>query len=202
MKKIGVVLLFMIILLGICSCSHIPNDDLSGFDGVVYSYDKSISIENVQYDVYLPESFKDNIFYSFEKEKLESKSENWVINSNYKVTYYVDQDINFTDEFYGYVNTLKARLDNENIIHNIYKSNEMIELEFVIENPNKDLIGYGILINYIPIKLINNNFDIFVLIPIDFDVLRIKGDMIESIGKNEFIPYKQFLENERLIEKN
>ena len=202
MKKIGVVLLFMIILLGICSCSHIPNDDLSGFDGVVYSYDKSISIENVQYDVYLPESFKDNIFYSFEKEKLESKSENWVINSNYKVTYYVDQDINFTDEFYGYVNTLKARLDNENIIHNIYKSNEMIELEFVIENPNKDLIGYGILISYIPIKLINNNFDIFVLIPIDFDVLRIKGDMIESIGKNEFIPYKQFLENERLIEKN
>lgn len=202
MKKIGVVLLFMIILLGICSCSHIPDEDLSGFDGVVYNYDKSISIENVQYDVYLPESFKDNIFYSFEKEELESKSENWVINSNYKVTYYVDQDINFTDEFYGYVNTLKARLDNENIIHNIYKSNEMIELEFVIENPNKDLIGYGILINYIPIKLINNNFDIFVLIPIDFDVLRIKGDMIESIGKNEFIPYKQFLENERLIDKN
>ena len=202
MKKIGVVLLFMIILLGICSCSHIPNDDLSGFDGVVYSYDKSISIENVQYDVYLPESFKDNIFYSFEKEELESESENWVINSNYKVTYYVDQEINFTDEFYSYLNTLKERLDNENIIHNIYKSNEMVELEFVIENPNKDLIGYGILISYIPIKLINNNFDIFVLIPIDFDVLRIKGDMIESIGKNEFIPYKQFLENERLIDKN
>lgn len=202
MKKIGVVLLFMIILLGICSCSHIPNDDLSGFDGVVYNYDKNISIENVQYDVYLPESFKDNIFYSFEKEELESESENWVINSNYKVTYYVDQEINFTDEFYSYLNTLKERLDNENIIHNIYKSNEMVELEFVIENPNKDLIGYGILINYIPIKLINNNFDIFVLIPIDFDVLKTKGDTIESIGKNEFIPYKQFLENERLIDKN
>lgn len=202
MKKIGVVLLFMIILLGICSCSHIPNDDLSGFDGVVYNYDKNISIENVQYDVYLPESFKDNIFYSFEKEELESESENWVINSNYKVTYYVDQEINFTDEFYSYLNTLKERLDNENIIHNIYKSNEMVELEFVIENPNKDLIGYGILISYIPIKLINNNFDIFVLIPIDFDVLKTKGDMIESIGKNEFIPYKQFLENERLIDKN
>jgi hypothetical protein len=203
MRKMFGVLLLMIILISITSCGSLsPNEDMIGIDGVIYNYDKSLIIENVEYGVYLPQNFKDNIFYKFEKEELQSKSENWVINSNYEVIYYIDQDFVLNDEFYLYVDSLKEKLDTEMIGYDIHNDEEIIELEFVIDNPNEELIGYGLLISYIPIKLINDRSDIFILIPINVDVLKIKGDMIESLDKNEFIPYEQFLENEKLIKKD
>lgn len=203
MRKMFGVLLLMIILISITSCGSLsPNEDMIGIDGVIYNYDKSLIIENVEYGVYLPQNFKDNIFYKFEKEELQSKSENWVINSNYEVIYYIDQDFVLNDEFYLYVESLKEKLYTEMIVYDIHNDEEIIELEFVIDNPNEELIGYGLLISYIPIKLINDRSDIFILIPINVDVLKIKGDMIESLDKNEFIPYEQFLENEKLIKKD
>lgn len=203
MRKIFGVLLLIIILISITSCGSLsPNEDMIGIDGVIYDYDKSITIDNVEYEVYLPQNFIDNIFYKFEKQQLQSKSENWVINFNYEVTYYIDQDFALNDEFYLYVDLLKEKLDTEMIVYDIHNDEEVIELEFVIDNPNEELIGHGFLISYIPIKLINDRSDIFILIPINVDVLKIKGDMIESLDKNEFIPYEQFLENEKLIKKD
>jgi hypothetical protein len=203
MRKMFGVLLLMIILISITSCGSLsPNEDMIGIDGVIYNYDKSLIINDVEYGAYLPQNFKDNIFYKFEKEELQSKSENWVINSNYEVIYYIDQDLVLNDEFYLYVDSLKEKLDTEMIGYDIHNDEEIIELEFVIDNPNEELIGYGLLISYIPIKLINDRSDIFILIPINVDVLKTKGDMIESLDKNEFIPYEQFLENEKLIKKD
>ncbi len=203
MRKMFGVLLLMIILISITSCGSLsPNEDMIGIDGVIYNYDKSLIINDVEYGAYLPQNFKDNIFYRFEKEELQSKSENWVINSNYEVIYYIDQDFVLNDEFYLYVDSLKEKLDTEMIGYDIHNDEEIIELEFVIDNPNEELIGYGLLISYIPIKLINDRSDIFILIPINVDVLKTKGDMIESLDKNEFIPYEQFLENEKLIKKD
>ena len=203
MRKMFGVLLLMIILISITSCGSLsPNEDMIGIDGVIYNYDKSLIINDVEYGAYLPHIFKDNIFYRFEKEELQSKSENWVINSNYEVIYYIDQDLVLNDEFYLYVDSLKEKLDTEMIGYDIHNDEEIIELEFVIDNPNEELIGYGLLISYIPIKLINDRSDIFILIPINVDVLKTKGDMIKSLDKNEFIPYEQFLENEKLIKKD
>ncbi len=203
MRKMFGVLLLMIILISITSCGSLsPNEDMIGIDGVIYNYDKSLIINDVEYGAYLPQNFKDNIFYRFEKEELQSKSENWVINSNYEVIYYIDQDFVLNDEFYLYVDSLKEKLDTEMIGYDIHNDEEIIELEFVIDNPNEELIGYGLLISYIPIKLINDRSDIFILIPINVDVLKTKGDMIKSLDKNEFIPYEQFLENEKLIKKD
>ena len=203
MRNMFGVLLLMIILISITSCGSLsPNEDMIGIDGVIYNYDKSLIINDVEYGAYLPQNFKDNIFYRFEKEELQSKSENWVINSNYEVRYYIDQDFVLNDEFYLYVDSLKEKLDTEMIGYDIHNDEEIIELEFVIDNPNEELIGYGLLISYIPIKLINDRSDIFILIPINVDVLKTKGDMIKSLDKNEFIPYEQFLENEKLIKKD
>ena len=197
-RNIGVLLLMMFLLV-ITSCGQMTQSQMGGFDGVIYNYENDLLIENVEYEVYLPENFKDNIFYSFDKFSLESESENWVINQNYEVIYYRDRDFTFTDEFYDYVNTLKPKLDNEGIAYNIYKDKDNIELEFVIDNQNKELIGYGVLTSYIPIKLVDNRSATFILIPISFDVLKTKGDTIETIEKDSYIPYEQFLENEKLI---
>lgn len=199
MRKLVGVLLLLLIILGIASCGQIPNEDMEVFDGVVYNFDESITIEGVNYDAYLPEKFKDNIFYKLERNELESQAENWVINSNYEITYLVDSKFTFSDDFYSYVNSLKENLDKENILYNMYKDKEKIELEFIIDNSEKELIGYGLLIKYVPIKLINNREDIYIMIPITIEVLKIRGDMIESPIDHNFIPYEQFSEDKKLI---
>ena len=38
-----------------------------------------------------------------------------------------------------------------------------------------------------------------ILVPIMFDVLKLKNDLVETISKDSYIPYEQFLENEKLI---
>ena len=197
-RNIGVLLLMMFLLI-ITSCGQMTQGQMDGFDGVIYNYEEDLTIGNIIYEVYLPENFKDNIFYSFDKFSLESKSENWVINQNHEVVYWSDQDFEYTVEFYDYINTLTSKLDNEGLSYNIYKDEEAIELEFVIDNPNKELIGYGLLTAYIPIKLINNRRVTVILVPIMFDVLKLKNDLVETISKDSYIPYEQFLENEKLI---
>ena len=197
-RNIGVLLLMMFLLI-ITSCGQMTQGQMDGFDGVIYNYEEDLTIGNIIYEVYLPENFKDNIFYSFDKFSLESKSENWVINQNHEVVYWSDQDFEYTVEFYEYINTLTSKLDNEGLSYYIYKDEESIELEFVIDNPNKELIGYGLLTSYIPIKLINNRRVTVILVPIMFDVLKLKNDLIETTSKDSYIPYEQFLENEKLI---
>ena len=197
-RNIGVLLLMMFLLI-ITSCGQMTQGQMDGFDGVIYNYEEDLTIGNIIYEVYLPENFKDNIFYSFDKFSLESKSENWVINQNHEVVYWSDQDFEYTVEFYDYINTLTSKLDNEGLSYYIYKDEESIELEFVIDNPNKELIGYGLLTSYIPIKLINNRRVTVILVPIMFDVLKLKNDLVETISKDSYIPYEQFLENEKLI---
>ena len=197
-RNIGVLLLMMFLLI-ITSCGQMSPGQMDGFDGVIYNYENDLMINDINYEVYLPENFKDNIFYTFDKYSLESESESWVINQNCEVVYWSDQAFNYTDEFYDYINTLTSRLNNEGISYNIYKDEEVIEHEFIINNPERELIGYGLLTSYIPIKLKDNRSVTVILVPIMFDVLKIKGDMIETINKNSYIPYEQFLNDEKLI---
>lgn len=199
-RNIGVLLLMMFLLI-ITSCGQMESGDMGGFDGVIYNYENDLLVNDINYSVYLPENFSDNLFYSFENNDLESESENWVINQNHKVIYWSDKKFDYTDEFYDYVNSLKTKLDSEEIVYTIYKDGEIIELEFEISNSNKENIGYGILTTYIPIKLISNRSVTVILIPIEYEVLKTKGDTIETIEKDNYIPYEQFLENEKLINK-
>ena len=201
MKRSVGVLLLLLFLLIITSCGDMQTDDLGGFDGVVYNYENDVVINDTEYKVYLPESFKDNIFYSLDRSNLESSSASWIINFNHQVTYYSDLDFTFNEEFYNYVNTLKPRLDSENIIYNFYNDEEIIECEFIIDNPSGETISYGVLVSYIPLKLVDNRYVTYILVPYMVDVLTTKNNMIETVEKDSYIPYEQFLENKKLINK-
>ena len=201
MKRIVGVLLLLILALIITSCGgDLHQDQLeSVFDGISYNFDTEISVENIKYNVFLPENFSDNIFYSIEDGELKSETENWIINFDIENLYYSSGDFSFNDEFFNYVLTLKNKLDNEEINYELLPNRQIVEYEFVIDNSSKELIGYSILTSYIPMKL-DGRTDLYILIPIKVDVLKTKDDLIETIEKDNFIPYKQFLENEKLVD--
>ena len=60
-RNIGVLLLMMFLLI-ITSCGQMSPGQMDGFDGVIYNYENDLMINDINYEVYLPGNFKDNIF--------------------------------------------------------------------------------------------------------------------------------------------
>ena len=199
MKRLVGVLLLLLLVFIITSCGALSNEDLGVFDGDVYNYECDLEVNGTIYDVYLPENFKDYLYYSFSEGELTSESESWTLNFDHEIVYRSSEEFDFNEEFYNYVLSLKSKLDSESINYELLPNRTVVECEFNIDNPNKELLGYGVLVSYIPLKLMNKG-TIYVLVPINTDVLKMKNDLIETIEKDDFIPYEQFLRNEKLIE--
>ena len=199
MKRLVGVLLLLLLVFIITSCGALSNEDLGVFDGDVYNYECDLEVNGTIYNVYLPENFKDYLYYSFSEGELTSESESWTLNFDHEIVYRSSEEFDFNEEFYNYVLSLKSKLDSESINYELLPNRTVVECEFNIDNPNKELLGYGVLVSYIPLKLMNKG-TIYVLVPINTDVLKMKNDLIETIEKDDFIPYEQFLRNEKLIE--
>ena len=93
-KRIGVLLLLLLVFV-ITSCGQLTQENLNVFDGVIYNYDSRISVNDVSYDVYLPETFNDNIFYKVTEGELTSDSDSWILNFENEIIYYSDEYLDF-----------------------------------------------------------------------------------------------------------
>ena len=200
MKKIFVILTFIFILIvSACGGMEYQEDVGDNVDGLSFDKYKTYIINQVEYDVYLPNASQDPMYYRFEEGKVVSNSSNWTVNFVYNVTYHVNKSkepLEVWDELYAKLEDSEEFLEEMyGFDITIYNPYDTMELEYILENKEEVEASYVIFYTYLPLRLVNKSTykTSTVGIPVKIDVLKKVNDMIENPFNDEMMLWEDFL---------
>ena len=185
MKKYYIVIILIFISL-VSSCAM--NGDSMANDAAeaeAFDYFTTYEINEVTYDIYLPNNIESAIYYTHEVSNVKSASAEWIVNFMYEPTYHVDENAESKEVWNGLYAKL---LESEAILEEkcnfdvmIFDPYASVELEFVLNNQNSEESTYVIFVTYLPIKVFNKTTrrTLTVGIPVNIDVLLKAGVMVK-----------------------
>ena len=90
MKKFYLILLILFVLM-FASCAA-PDNGMAedAADGVSFDYFTTYVINDIEYEVYIPNKFEDAIYYDHKLGDITSNSSEWTINFMYEPNYHVN----------------------------------------------------------------------------------------------------------------
>ena len=189
MKKLITSLIVCILLLVISSCAAPYEDGYPRF-----TYYQNIELNGDAYTLYLPANFDESIRYYYTQSYSVSTLETWTINIEYTTEYIIEGNINLDDSFELLLPELKEKIivDFPNVEISANKTKE--EIEFTLENSEKEEINYVLIEYYYPIKLSNNitHETAIIYLPIYKDMLIKNGELIQAVDKDDYINFDLF----------
>lgn len=200
MRRISEWVIIVFLLLLMVSCGNMQEDSMNALNGIAFDYYESTIIDGEEYDVFLPNDYNEAVLFAYESRNIVSTSETWIINFPHKIKYIADDSTVLTSEFEEFLFSINSLLQEKLGYGHIYSNNYLLDAEFVIENPNLEEIGCGIVEYYFPIRLSRRYEMNNILIPIHMDYLIIKGENIQSIDKTQYISMEDFFDNPYLLD--
>ena len=189
MKKLITSLIVCILVLVISSCAAPYEDGYPRF-----TYYQNIELNGDAYTLYLPANFDESLRYYYTQSYSGSTLETWTINIEYTTEYIIEGNINLDDSFELLLPELKEKIivDFPNVEISANKTKE--EIEFTLENSEKEEINYVLIEYYYPIKLSNNitHETAIIYLPIYKDMLIKNGELIQAIDKDVYINFDLF----------
>lgn len=205
MKKFYILLLIVFVLT-VTACGGMKdNSELgSNIDGVSFDYFETYTIEETDYEVYLPTMINESMYYEYELGDVVSTSANWTINFIYDVNYHIDNKKE-PDEVWNQLYlillngeaTLEEKTGSDLTIFNPFSE---VELEYVLSNETQQEASYVIFYTYLPLRLINTTTRkrTTIGLPVMVDVLLKIDDMVQNPFTNEMMLWGDFLAIENL----
>ena len=189
MKKLITSLIVCILVLVISSCAAPYEDGYPRF-----TYYQNIELNGDAYTLYLPANFDESLRYYYTQSYSGSTLETWTINIEYTTEYIIEGNLNLDDSFDLLLPELKEKIaiDFPNVELSANKAKE--EIEFTLENSEKEEINYVLIEYYYPIKLSNNitHETAIIYLPIYKDMLIKNGELIQAIDKDVYINFDLF----------
>lgn len=203
MRKIYIIIVFIFILF-ISSCAssggnNVNND--SAVDGTSFDYYESYTINQVEYQIYIPSDVKDVIYYQYKVGEVKSSSSEWRVNFIYNVIYHVDatkEDKTVWDSLYLKLSDVEVKTELSELCGfdvSILPPDAEVETEFVLRNENKEEASYVTLYYYLPLRLVNTKtrYTQTIGVPIKVDLLLKVNEQVESPFEDKMILWEDFL---------
>jgi hypothetical protein len=154
-------------------------------DAEAFDFFATYEINEVVYDIYLPNNIESAIYYTHEISDVKSASTEWIVNFVYEPIYHVDEGAETKEvwsKLYEKLQESEAALEEkcefDVMLFDPYSS---VELEFVLNNQNSEESTYVTFVTYLPIKMFNQTTrkTLTVGIPVNIDVLLKAGVMVK-----------------------
>lgn len=177
-KKIRYILLFIIIItLSSCGSSSYYDDSINHLDGVSFIEYKKIDEETT---LLLPTNIASSIAYEIELGNEVSDKSIWTINYDYKYDYLTNYD---HEKLYEIINNEKDYLNNYIPFQmELYNPNDVVEMEYTLNNPNLDNVKYVIVKAYLPVIINDGDTEFGASIQIKNIVVLKINDSIQAIN--------------------
>lgn len=194
-KKIACfILIALLIALSSCGSNDYSIDSAPHADGVAFEFYKSYD-EGI--DIHLPVDISNSLACEYVIGNEESSNALWTINYDFNNDYLT----NYPNALFEIVNSIKGHLDNQiSFGFELYKDDEIVQMEYTLDNPNKEEIGYVIASIYLPILIFDNGNSFTASIPIKSIALLKTDTYIKSINDSNII-WEDFITNPNLILK-
>ena len=184
MRRFYLILLILFVLM-FASCAA-PDNGMAedAADGVSFDYFTTYVINDIEYEVYIPNKFEDAIYYDHKLGDITSSSSEWTINFMYEPIYHVNDRLESKEVW----NSLYTNLENNKEVLDekagftvkLFAPYEAVEVEYVLHNEVKQEARYVIFYTYLPIRLLNKSRGrtITIGVPINLDVLLKVDDLV------------------------
>lgn len=184
MKRFCLILLILFVFM-IASCGA-PGNGMAedAADGVSFDYFATYVINDVEYEVYIPNKFEDAIYYDHKLGDITSSSSEWTINFMYEPIYHVNDRVESKEVWKSLYTNLE---NNKEVLEEkagftvkLFAPYEEVEVEYVLHNEVKQEARYVIFYTYLPVRLLNKSRGrtITIGVPINLDVLLKVDDLV------------------------
>lgn len=189
-----ILLIALLITLSSCGTASFSPDSIDHANGVAFEYYTSY---NEQIDIHLPTNIYNCLACEYKNGSERTNKSLWTINYEY-VNKYLTK---YNNDPYEIINSIKPYLEEQiSFEFNLYKNNEIIEMEYTLKNQTLEEIGYIIAEIYLPVLIVDNDYTFIVSVPIKSIALVKTDKYVISINDSNIL-LEDFYSNPNLILK-